>query len=204
MQEAAMRMKALQNPTPDVANVIKTLFNSPLVEAATNKTTVSGAAPNTFSFAEASRSIFAQKPPATTSTGSIFAQASQALFGNKPANVFQASAFQPQQHPNAFQAQQQPNVFHTQQPQWPASTSMNVAEPSVFQVANTQSSIFGGSAFSSSSGRSAVSFGKTESRDDSAYSKAEDLSESERKAFEADSFEFGKIPEKPPTAEMCF
>lgn len=42
------------------------------------------------------------------------------------------------------------------------------------------------------------------SHNDADYSKLENLTEDEIKIFNSDAFEFGKIPEKPPTFGMCF
>lgn len=235
LHEVAMRMRALQNPSPEIVNIIKNLFNAP----AANES-----AKCSFSFAEAGKSvlqqntttspIFQQKPPGS----SIFAQANQALFGNQTpqqqqqnVSVFAqqqpaSSIFAPQQQQqtvfassqwagNAFQQQQQQpsqsTVFQTQQQQ-PANifqTSQQQAnvfqthqqQPSVFhqaqqQIQTNQMSIFGGGP--------ALNLNKPQSVDDSAYSRREVLTESEIRAFEADLFEFGQIPEKPPTMELCF
>lgn len=194
-----MRTRALQNPTPDLLNIIKQLFTG---SESTTK--------NNFSFAEAGKSvlqqntnIFEQKPQ------SIFAQANQALFGGQStqqqSNVFGGqqptnSIFAPQQ-PTGFSAQtqwpqQQPaNVFQTtQQPANVFQQQTNVFQPQPIQV--HQMSIFGGGAN--------LNVGKAANLDDAAYSRREVLTESEIRAFEADLFEFGQIPDKPPTLEMCF
>lgn len=215
LHEAAMRTRALQNPAPDIINIIKQLFNA-------NESTTK----STFSFAEAGKSvlqqnttIFQQKPQ------SIFAQASQTLFGNQStqqqSNVFggqqstnsifapqqptgfaapsqwaqqqppQSTVFQTQQQPaNVFQ--QQTNVFHQTPPQ--QSNVFHQQAPQ--QIQTHQISIFGGGAN--------LNVGKPVNLDDSAYSRREVLTENEIRAFEADLFEFGQIPDKPPTLEMCF
>lgn len=244
LHEVAMRVRALQNPSPDIINIIKNLFNAPSTEN-TN---------STFSFAQASRNVLEQKTnPQTTifgqkpQTTNIFAQANQALFGDQQQkNVFgstvqqqlptnsifapQQSVFgsqftgnsfsQQQQQPttvfqtqaNVFQTTQQTTVFQTQ----PTQSSVFQTQPTkshVFQTQPAQSNIFqsqqslnqmnifGGGTNTEQIG---MNLGKLQGLDESAYSKKECLTESEIKAFEADLFEFGKIPEKPPTIEMCF
>lgn len=234
-------MKALQTPSPDIVNLIKDIFNSPVNEGVASSV-------NTFSFADAGKnilgqqtsaqSIFGQKPQG----GSIFAQANQALFGanqaqqqqnvspfgNTTPNIFNRIQQQPtspmfeatttelpsnsifasqQQSTQFFAPQQEQKPIFTsplnqQQQQQPAQSQMSMFSLQQQPTTPSSSSIFGGS--SSSSAQTTINLSRPDNTDQGAYSKREDLSEGEARAFEADSFDFGHIPEKPPTLQMCF
>lgn len=265
LHETVMRVRALQNPTPEILNIIKNLFNAPNTDDV--------------NFTGPGKSILQQKTNAPAPTSSIFAQANQALFGQQtnafnnnttqqqpsnsvfsqqwtgntfpqpPSTVFpqqpitQSTIFQqPQQpvtqsnvfqlpppitQPNIFQQPQQPvtqsDVFHLPQPIAQSTIFQQSQQPvthaSVFQSPQstvfqqqpvTQSTIFQPqqqstqSIFGGNTTQTVINLNKPKDTDDSLYSQKEDLTETEIKAFEANLFEFGKIPEKPPTKDMCF
>lgn len=263
LQEAAMRIKALQNPSPEIVGMIKSIYDTPVAAKSSTFPPSSGFASNTsvfaqqqqpattFSFTNASKSILTQNsqaaaPPSypaanqsifggqtsnfsTNQTNtSIFASQPQSMNTNIFSNQMQSTppttnifASQPQQN-QAFSVQQQQsnygNVFANSAPQSqqvPASNSpLFSGQPNPTQTSNvfnqnSQGSVFGGNVFGQQNvsghtnsvlGRSG---GQNVDKDTSAYSMPQDLSESDLKAFDAPEFEFGKIPELPPTIEMC-
>ncbi|KAI4456034.1 nucleoporin-like protein 2 [Holotrichia oblita] len=113
---------------------------------------------------------------------------------------------------NASPFQQQPIIPNNTASNSPFSTSPQSTTSNIFA---TQSSIFNTQSGNVDPKMSDFVFnqptpemksvfgGGLEVIDNSAYSKLEDLTESEIKSFESACFEFGKIPEKPPTAQMC-
>ncbi|KAK9680857.1 CCCH-type zinc finger [Popillia japonica] len=160
----------------------------------------------------------------TVSSPILAPTSSQSFSFNKAAASITASPFaqQPSQTnifannavpQNASPFQQQPIIPSNTVSNSPFSTSPQSTTPNIFA---TQSSIFNSAQsgnvdpkisnypFNQSTPEMKGMFaGGLEVIDNSAYSKLEDLTESEIKSFESASFEFGKIPEKPPTAQMC-
>lgn len=146
--------------------------------------------------------------PAPTNSTFNFATAAAANLSSSPfmqqpqqTNIFATNS--PQQNTSPFQ--QQPhnnagNIFNN------PSTGGNMFKGSTSIFANNQAinseQKSGASIFAQDSVQTVVNLG-SEVNDSSAYSKLEDLTENEIKWFESESFEFGKIPEKPPTAQMC-
>ncbi|XP_031352979.1 nucleoporin NUP42-like [Photinus pyralis] len=194
LQKAMMQIKFLQNPSSDVINSINSFYSS----SDGNNLAPSSAFPNS--------NLFSSNQQNTAK--SFFAAANQKLFGSQPAPTT-GTFFGNNQ--NAF-VQPTPSFTSGVQHQSPLTNSLannspffkmeNTAQPQpapLFQNAPpsavTQAPIFGGNAF----GSNAQGF----ATDDSAYSKLEDLNEDEIKMYQAENFEVGKIPEKPPTKEMC-
>lgn len=132
----------------------------------------------------------------------------------------QASQFVPQQpfsqpqNPNIYGQQQvKPQSFQQQQ-QPPATTSIfaSTTQPNQQinpqQISSSSNNVFG-NVFATTPATTQSTFGSSPPVQiqaetmQYAYSKLEDLSEIDIKCFESNSFEFGKIPEKPPTFQMC-
>lgn len=230
-----MQVRALQNPSREVVDMIKNLFNAPTIN---NEGGKSG-----FSFAQAGKDVLQRLQNTNTQPQShnIFAQANQVLFGQQkndsifnnpvkqqPTNsgfvqtpqpvfgfqwsgnnfpqqtpaqstVFQQSPPQSPSQTNLFQSQQPSNVFQ-QQPNLQSNIFQKQEQPNIFQLPQQQTNpnIFGGSSTHTEN------LNRPQDIDESAYSNKDVLTESELNAFQADSFEFGQIPEKPPTKDMCF
>ncbi|GJQ73236.1 hypothetical protein Trydic_g13614 [Trypoxylus dichotomus] len=162
-----------------------TPFNN---QTSSNNTVFPSTNPQTFSFVKAAANI--ASPP----------------FGQQPQqpNLFVSSP--PQQHASPFQQTTSNSPIGNSIFKTPTTTpSMFIAQPSVFsnQPINTEQKISTSMFNQAPVQNNNVFGGSAEVTDASAYSKLEDLSESEIKSFESASFEFGKIPEKPPTAQMC-
>ncbi|KAJ8925952.1 hypothetical protein NQ315_009805 [Exocentrus adspersus] len=137
-------------------------------------------------------------------------------FGQSPQSIFQSSAagsLPQQQSPpgNVFQRPQgegiQNSLFSQQQQAQAIFTPQNVGgafnqqsfgQQSVVDAKSHSNSIFGSNAVSN------PAFGQTQPVDESVYSKLEELTEEEIKWFESDDLDVLKIPEKPPTYQMCF
>ncbi|KAK4874773.1 hypothetical protein RN001_014133 [Aquatica leii] len=202
LQNVAMQMKLLQNPSPEIINTITSIYYS-----------------NSNSVASTNTNVFGQS--ANQNSSSIFAVANQQYFGAQPVQTnaaygnTQSMFAHPINNVNPMQQQfQQP----FQQPQQQTFTNTITNPPSntnIFKVDNTQPSQNNSPLFNSNSSTQASIFGSNENtmipftqkpkvQDESAYSKLDDLSDEDIIQFQSDSFEFGKIPEKPPTAEMCF
>lgn len=157
--------------------------------------------PNVFS--SQSGSIFQQTNMPTTSS----------MFGNQ--NTSQFSPQTPSSTPNIFGGNQDPtNNFPQQAPTFAPSNFMTSTPQQVQQV-----SIFGNQtagnvnnsplfqAISTETNQNMNIFGTHSNPppyDESVYSKLEDLTEEEIKWFQSDDLDPLKIPEKPPTFEMCF
>lgn len=152
--------------------------------------------------------------------GSIFTSTQQANlpFVNTPSNQQEMGFGVQQPVVSQFAPQQQPSAFPSQ----PTSVFAN-ADSSVFSQSSApivdnrvgSSNIFNAQMNTGSNAHTSSIFGNQNAWnsgpaipqqivDDTAYSKLEDLSENEMKVFASESFEFGQIPEKPPTLEMCF
>ncbi|XP_050311869.1 nucleoporin NUP42-like [Anthonomus grandis grandis] len=188
LREAMGKVRALQNPSGEVLKILKEIYNN----------------------SPASKNIFAQKAKNVFSTNTpkennIFATAAQ--------NAFSQNVFNPPQPPQNIFAQSQPpqnifnppqppqNVFNPPQPPQnvfaPPQPSQNIFAPSqppqknVFPAppSYSSSSVFGAS---------------QQCSDPHLYSKEEELSEEEKNWFLSDTLDIMRIPEKPPTYDMCF
>ncbi|KAF2881246.1 hypothetical protein ILUMI_24926 [Ignelater luminosus] len=136
-------------------------------------------------------------------------QPNMTMFNTQQTNNLPFNSFGIQQQSNIFpqQQQQQPNTPFVTQENSQISTPLGNGT-NVF-VRNTQSL---DSSTSASHSNSIFGSGQTTIinndinfvKDESIYSKLEDLNEEDIKSYQGAVFEFGKIPEKPPTIEMCF
>lgn len=100
-------------------------------------------------------------------------------------NIFAQAAYAPSQ--NVFNMQQ---TVQVQQPPTSAPTSIfQIQQPN----SNTQQ-MFGANPFQT----------QPPPIDESVYSKPEDLTPDEIQAFQADTFQLGSIPSKPPPRHLCF
>ncbi|KAK5641081.1 hypothetical protein RI129_009628 [Pyrocoelia pectoralis] len=211
LQKAIMQIKFLQNPTPDVVNTIISFYSSSDPVASTHFPN-SGTFPQSQSttaksfFAAATQQIFGQQHP-LQNTNTMFVgqqpqQSANTIFANNQ-NIFMQhhpTTHEPTttftnalQHKSPLATNTVPNnspFFNTENNQ-PISSPFDNSRPQTL----AQPSIFAGNVF----GNNAQNF----AQDESAYSKLEDLNENEIKIFQSENFEFGKIPEKPPTKEMC-
>ncbi|KAJ8935377.1 hypothetical protein NQ314_012788 [Rhamnusium bicolor] len=147
LQQAIMKLKSLQSPTPDIINLLKSIYNTPPSSSCgvfgSNNITTSNAyhnAPNTFSPPQPL--AFGQQ-----SSSSVFAPANQNIFGNltQPQNAFVGNA-------NIFSGVNR-NVFGGQASNPPFGNSQSQTQgvnKSIFGQANanfggqTTGSIFGG------------------------------------------------------------
>lgn len=163
-------------------------------------------------------SIFNQNPPATTSifnqpaaSGSIFDQNAQSnnttqnpTFQNSASNLNQPSIFS--QNTQSI-SNNTNSIFNQSEPTNSNQTpgfNQN-AQTSIFNQNNGQTSIFGnnssqGSIFGNS-GQTVID--QPNPDDENVYSKLEDLTEEEINWFKSDDLDITKIPEKPPTYELC-
>ena len=129
-----------------------------------------------------------QIPPQT----STFSQPATNIFGG-----FQTTQPDPavQSSGNVF-AQPQQNIFSMQQTAPAPQSSLPTAPGAIFQIqqsaTNTQQT-FGGNPFQS----------QPPPVDENAYSKPEDLTPDELQAFQAEMFQVGSIPFKPPSKHLC-
>lgn len=143
-------------------------------------------------------------------------QPNMTVFNAHQANNSPFNSFGIQQGNMFPQPQQQQQLLLQQQPNTPFVTQENSqtnipfgSGTNVFANNNTQSL---GSSTSASHSSSIFGSGQTTVinndvnlvKDESIYSKVEDLNEEDVKSYQGAVFEFGKIPEKPPTIEMCF
>lgn len=153
------------------------------------------------------QSIFGA-PPVVSNAPNVFSNAGS-IFGSAP-TPFQAqpqnkSVFgtQPQSNP-VFAQNQTQNVFaspfnqQTIQPTFPGATVQNtVLKPEQSTQSQHSANIFGN--------KTTVTANVTVKRTDdpTVYSRASDLTKEELAAYQNDRFEFGKIPTKAPSLELC-
>lgn len=181
-------------------------------------------------FSQANNPVFGQNPnytqPNQQAPGAIFLsqQPPQASASFAPAyssqQPNQANQFVPQQ---PFSQNQNPSIYgqqqvkpqSIQQPQPSTTTSIFAStnkqpnqQINPQHISSSSNNVFG-NVFATTPATTQSTFGlvppvqvQTEIIQN-AYSKLEDLSESNIKCFESNSFELGKIPEKPPTFQMC-
>ncbi|KAL3274519.1 hypothetical protein HHI36_015902 [Cryptolaemus montrouzieri] len=139
-------------------------------------------------------------------SGGIFGQQSSpfgqnSVFGNTNQSVFNTAAPQNTNNlPNT--TPHQTNLFQTNQGQgiFPGGNHAQT-NPSNMQVPQPEpaKSVFGNTSQGNTTGNI---FGSSVNMD--AYSKLEDLSEADINWFKSNDLNIEKIPEKPPTYEMCF
>ncbi|EFA09097.2 nucleoporin NUP42 [Tribolium castaneum] len=229
LQQAITKIKALQNPSLDVINILKNIYNTPPSNqtqnsifggsqmqqkpAFGNTTQPSGIfggvqTQSVFAANKVPNPIFGEQQ--NIQNKSIFAQASTQASNSMFGAPFPQNTTQPQQ--NIFQQQPPPFVAAQQPPSTSHFGSVNQFtaqqfgdttsnKPAAFQ--HTQS-IFGN--FGMQQQEQNVFGGaphQTKPNQDF-YSKLEDLTEEEIKWFQSDNLDMLKIPEKPPTYEMCF
>lgn len=244
LQQAMMKIKALQNPSPDAINMLKKIYNSPPSSSLNQPNPIFGGA------TQQQNSIFgnASTPPTSRIFGGTAPTTSNQFLGGTPASNPIFAPQQPTQNPSIFgatgtqsiftnkattqstpfgqNAAPQPNIFHQQlggstppvSQFGPQQTQTAQFTPQAqFGVTQTTNSQFGGGnkpAFQ----HSQSIFGNVGTQQQNVlggaaqinkpneefYSKREDLTEEEIKWFESDDLDVSKIPEKPPTYEMCF
>lgn len=139
-----------------------------------------------------------QQPAGAGIFGSPQQLTPQNSFGQPSGNVF--GGFQSQMEP--VPQQQTSNIFApaTAPSQNVFGAPQNVSAPapaatgSIFQIQQQAPQTFGGNPFLSN---------QPAPISDSVYSKVEDLTPEELQAFQADTFELGKIPSKPPPKHLC-
>lgn len=152
--------------------------------------TVFGTNQNTFS------NNFTTTPSATFNQPFGVPQQAQPLQPNT--SIFQTANTTPQPSPFVKPQSNSSSIFSQ-----PIGSQPPISNLSPF----TSSNAFGGnsnSSFSqSSTGNTVLLNPNFKNIDEKAYSKLDELSENDKKSYESESFEFGKIPEKPPTVEMC-
>ncbi|KAI4456014.1 nucleoporin-like protein 2 [Holotrichia oblita] len=185
------------------------VFNpQPVVSPFQNQSPTNAPFPN--QLPSVSNSILAPTSSQSFSFNKAAASITSSPFVQQPlqTNIFATNTV-PQ---NASPFQQQPIIPNNTASNSPFSTSPQSTTSNIFA---TQSSIFNTQSGNVDPKMSDFVFnqptpemksvfgGGLEVIDNSAYSKLEDLTESEIKSFESACFEFGKIPEKPPTAQMC-
>lgn len=162
-------------------------------------------------------SIFGPTQQTNSPFGNVLSNQQEMGFGAQQPVV---SPFSSQQPISQFAPQQQTSPFASQ----PTSVFAN-ENSSVFSQNSTPpttgNAFAGGGIFNTQSGmgstahtnsifgnQHAAGFGQPSMSgqivDETAYSKLEDLIENEVKVFESEGFDFGQIPEKPPTLQMCF
>lgn len=162
LQQAMLRLKSLQNPSLEIVNILKTIYNTPIASQTSTSTN-----PNVFGNNTASPTAFSQKASFGSQSNSIFAQASQNMF-SKPQEQSNTggSIFGGTNANNVFGSQTS-NLFTANQSQ-PSSGSIfgqnnaNTAMQntnSIFGQAAINSPVQSGSIFGSSSPSS--SFGAT-------------------------------------------
>lgn len=162
---------------------------------------------STFATPAASAPLFGQNPAfSTQNTTSVFGQPQNttSVFAQPQTSVFSTPAFSQPQNSSAAFAQPPaaaPNIFS----QAAASFGQSTFTPASPQTVNP----FSQTSFASPSEQAKVNpFTQaaiaTVVVSCNYYSNLEDLTEEEKKAFEATEFELGKIPIKPPPKELCF
>ncbi|KAF5292230.1 hypothetical protein FQA39_LY14045 [Lamprigera yunnana] len=219
LQHASMQMKFLHNPTPDIANLIIAAYcNSTFPVPPLESSNMFGpsSAPSSI-FAAANQKLFGTPQ---SQTNSIFGN-NQNIFGNST-NANQNQFIMQQQLPTQ-PFQQQPSLYPQQPFQQqgfgnyqPGPFSNSSSSAHIFKqegnmgVSNNSSPLLQ----STSSNNSQSIFGSFNNTgqtviqnpailDDTHYSRLEELTDSDIKSFESENFEFGSIPEKPPTIQMC-
>lgn len=142
-----------------------------------------------------SGSIFQQ--PSTTSP--IFGNQSQVVQGSTSPmnNVYRGNPNIPQQTPAFGASPSTPQHIQKQTSIFGSQAGVNLNNSSLFQL-KTAESTQSTNVFGSSVRPPVTSF------DESLYSKLSDLTEDEIHWFQSDDLDPMKIPEKPPTVEMCF
>ncbi|KAF5270536.1 hypothetical protein FQR65_LT05434 [Abscondita terminalis] len=193
LQNTAMQMKMLQNPTPEIINTITSIYytSTPthIIHSNQNSSSI---------FAAANQQYFGAQP---VQTNSIFGNTQQVFNTSNNMNPrLQQQFHQPFQEQQQFHQHQQPlplQPLTTPNPHPNIFVNETNTQKSLFQPSpsNTQSSIFGS--------RENTILPFASKIDEKAYSKRENLTQEDIERFESDTFEFGKIPEKPPTIEMC-
>lgn len=233
LQQAVLKIKALQNPSADVVNMLKTIYNtlSPNSVSSQHQQTIfsgaqsggfnnanssifSGSTQNT-SFlpaANLSQSIFAtsqQQPPLPNP--SIFATPQQTPLSNPP-SIFNNFGT-PAPNYSVFSGNQsssfnQPVIQTSNQPLIASTASEPIQNSGVMQHS---ANIFGnlgaqntGNFVAQQSGNIFDKPVPQTSPNPDFYSKMEDLTEDEIKWFQSDSLDVKSIPEKPPPYEFCF
>ncbi|XP_044253350.1 nucleoporin NUP42-like [Tribolium madens] len=238
LQQAIMKIKALQNPSPDVVNILKNIYNTPPSNSLnTNQTSNSifggsqsqqkttfgnttppqtqsifggnktpspifGGQQNSIFGGAQQNSIFgatqtqAQISPFRQNAQSTFQQAQSSHLFGAPQPTPTTSHFQSGHPFGAQQTHSTGNQFTTQQPQF------GVTQPSNKPAFQHTQNIFGNFGMQQQQNM----FGGASQTKPNAdfYSKLEDLTEEEIKWFQSDDLDVMKIPEKPPTYEMCF
>ncbi|RZC31814.1 hypothetical protein BDFB_001306 [Asbolus verrucosus] len=181
---------------------------------------------NVFVNQQAAKSVFAspQQVPSNNTvyaSNSVFSGGAQPVFVHQqqPPVPFQQSSPFNQQQQAQFTAQQQ-NIFHqnqfgvlpnsnnqfgvTQPPNnqygVPTSQPLTDGKPSFQHTAN----IFGNLATQPANPNIFGGAAAQTKPNENFYSKLEELSEQDVKWFQSDDLDVSKIPEKPPTYEMCF
>lgn len=139
------------------------------------------------------------------------------IFSNQKGNIFHQSAVATT--PNIFGNQNKVQQFSPQETQPSTIFGGNQNLPNIFPQQSQQGSIFanratenvdGLSLFQTKTGETGQNSNVFETHlnapsfDESLYSKPENLTEDEIKWFQSDELDPMKIPEKPPTFEMCF
>ncbi|CRL08469.1 CLUMA_CG021384, isoform A [Clunio marinus] len=181
----ALNQPAAIQPTPQ-----QSIFGS--VAQPNQQTSSIFAAPPTGLFSSVlSQPIQQQTNPfSQPTTGNIFGQFNQSQ--QQPQAVQQnvnlfATPPSANQTPNVFGMQQQPQQ-QQQQPSAPTGNIFQIQQPN-----QQQQQTFGGNPFQT----------QPLKIDDNIYSKPENLTPDELKAFEADSFQLGRIPLIPPPKHLC-
>lgn len=233
LNEANMRINALKNPSQEIINTIVALYNAKTqpMENLSGKSafsfTLQANQPQVFN-----QNQFGNKPsgssPFHQQSGSIFAQPQTSLLNNQQSvvstnqNIF-ANNFPQQNQPNTTSifsqnqhhsnsifntqpqtAQNQSNTVFTSQNQ-PNSNSIFSNQAQIAQNQSNSQSIFHNQQQNPANSPSVFNNQMPNAQIDTGiYSKLEDLTESEIKWFQSDDLTIDKIPEKPPTFEMCF
>uniref|UniRef100_A0A2A4J1V8 Nucleoporin NUP42 n=1 Tax=Heliothis virescens TaxID=7102 RepID=A0A2A4J1V8_HELVI len=137
-------------------------------------------------FAQANQISFAQSQPSRNIFGQQNTSADpKSIFAVAAQNNFNQTN---QSNPTDIFAQANQNIFARE----PSQNNSPFSQGNVFQPAPNPASIFGQAS------------NKLQMEDDSgAYSKMEELAESDLEAFKSDRFQLGFIPELPPPYEMC-
>lgn len=186
--EANMQLMTLKNPTADIVNTILSLYNS----KGEFQSPTATATPFTFTL-QPSQQQFFQNPTAPSSlpTTSPF---QQQPIANSPFQQQTGSIFAPQT-----------SIFNTP----PANPSLNSNQnifQNTFQQPQTQQPIFSQPPQPAPPHPSIFNQQQGANTDltPNLYSKIEDLTEEEINWFQSSDLTLEKIPERPPTFELCF